>query len=133
MFRTLQEMSAMRRYMNMKTAVPGLLLASLLGSLGACTDAVAADQGIDVASRRVSYADLDLSRDAGAATLYSRIRFAARQVCEPTFGTFTWKLLEPTSRCIELAITRAVADVNAPALTSYHFAKTGQAIHLAEK
>jgi UrcA family protein len=123
----------MRRYMNMKTAVPGLLLSSLLGSLGACTDVVAAEQAAQVATRRVSFADLDLSRDAGAATLYARIHVAARQVCEPAYGTFAWKLLEPTSRCIELAITRAVADVNAPALTSYYFAKTGQVIHLAEK
>ena len=123
----------MRRYVNAKTALSGLLLSSLLGSLGACTDAIAADQGIDVATRKVRYADLDLSRDAGAAALYSRIRIAARQVCVPTYGTFTWKLLDPTSSCMELAITRAVADVNAPALTSYYLAKTGQTIHLAGK
>jgi UrcA family protein len=123
----------MRRYMNMRTAVPGLLLLSSLGSLGACTDAVAADQATQVATRRVSFADLDLTRAAAAATLYSRIHIAARQVCEPAVGAPILKALEPTHRCIEAAITRAVADVNAPALTNYYFAKTGQAIHLAEK
>jgi UrcA family protein len=123
----------MRRYMNMKTAIPGLLLSTLLGSLCACTDAVAADQTTEVATRRVSYADLDLSHQAGAAALYSRIRFAARQVCEPTYGNWTFKVLEPTHRCIETAVTRAVADVNAPTLTGYYLEKTGQAIHLAKK
>jgi UrcA family protein len=123
----------MRRYVNMKTAIPGLLLSTLLGSLCACTDAVAAEQAIEVATRRVSYADLDLTRDAGAAALYSRIHLAARQVCEPESGSWTWKVLEPTHRCIEAAITRAVADVNAPALTSYYLVKTKQTIHLAEK
>jgi UrcA family protein len=123
----------MRRYMTMKTAIPGLFLSTLLGSLCACTDAVAAEQSTEVATRRVSYADLDLSHDAGATALYSRIRFAARQVCEPTYGTWTFKVLGPTPRCIETAITRAVADVNAPTLTGYYLEKTGQAIHLAKK
>lgn len=123
----------MRRYMNMKIAIPGLLLSTLLGSLSACTDAAAAEQAKEVATRKVSYADLDLTRDAGAAALYSRIHFAARQVCEPVSDTWTWRVLEPARRCIEAAITRAVADVNAPVLTSYHLAKTGQTIDLAEK
>ncbi len=121
----------MRRYMNMKIAIPGLLLSTLMGSLSACTDAAAAEQ--EVATRRVSYADLDLTRDAGAAALYSRIHFAARQVCEPVSATWTWKVIEPARRCIEAAITRAVADVNAPALTGYYLTKTGQTVDLAEK
>jgi UrcA family protein len=123
----------MRRYMNMKTAVPGLLLASWLGSLGACTEAVAADQATQVLTRRVSFADLDLTRNAGAATLYSRIHLAARQVCEPLVGTPILKAIEPTHRCIQAAIARAVADVNSPALRSYYLSKSGQTIHLAEK
>ena len=123
----------MRRQTNMRIAIPGLLLSTLLGSLSACTDAVAAEQAAEVATRRVGYADLDLTRDAGAAALYSRIHFAARQVCEPVSAAWTWKVLEPARRCIEAAITRAVADVNAPALTTYYLAKTGQSIDLAEK
>jgi len=122
----------MRRYINLKTAIPGLLLATL-GWLSACTDVAAAEQASEVTTRRVRYADLDLTRDAGAATLYSRIHVAARQVCEPAYGIRTLKVFEPTHRCIEAAITRAVADVNAPALTSYYLAKTGQTIHLAGK
>lgn len=123
----------MRRYTTMKIAIPGLLLSTLLGSLSACTDAAAAEQATEVATRRVSYADLDLTRNAGAAALYSRIHFAARQVCEPVSVAWTWKVLDPARRCIEAAITRAVADVNAPELTGYYLAKTGQTIDLAEK
>jgi len=81
----------MRRQTNMRIAIPGLLLSTLLGSLSACTDAVAAEQAAEVATRRVGYADLDLTRDAGAAALYSRIHFAARQVCEPVSAAWTWK------------------------------------------
>jgi UrcA family protein len=121
----------MCRYMNMKIAIPGLLLSTLLGSLSACTDAAAAEQATEVATRTVSYADLDLTRNAGAAALYSRIHFAAKQVCEPVSVTWTW--LDPARRCIEAAITRAVADVNAPALTGYYLAKTGRTIDLAAK
>ena len=118
------ETSALRRYMNMKTAIPCLLL-SALGSLSACTDAGAAThQDHEIATRRVNYADLDLNRSEGAATLYSRIRSAAKYVCRP--GSDNWEWTPSTNRCTEQAIARAVADVNAPALTSYHAAHTRQ-------
>ena len=71
--------------------------------------------------RVVRYADLDLTHPAGAATLYSRLRVAARDVCDP---------VNPRDRssvnCAETALARAVADVNAPALTDYYLGKTGQ-------
>ncbi len=123
----------MRRYMNMKTAIPGLLLSTMLGSLWAGTDAVAAGEAMEVAARRISYADLDLSSDAGAAVLYARIRLAARQVCVVTSGAWRFGALESARGCIEAAVTRAVADVHAPTLTGYYLVKTGQSIHLAEK
>lgn len=34
-------------------------------------------------TRVVGYSDLDLSRDSGVATLYSRINSAAQAICEP--------------------------------------------------
>jgi UrcA family protein len=77
--------------------------------------------GIDV-----KYGDLDLTKASGAVTLYGRIYAAARQVCAPVEGrsldeSTAWK------DCVTQAIARAVADVNKPTLTSYHFAKTHKA------
>jgi UrcA family protein len=123
----------MRHLMNMKTAVPCALLAILLGTLSACADADAAQPGNVVATRRVKFGDLDVTRSAGAATLYSRIQRAAREVCEPAFASGAREVILLTHRCMEQSIARAVADVNAPALTAYHLTKTKQAITLARR
>ena len=127
----------MRRHTKMKTVIQCLLVTAYLGSLGACTDAYAADtapdQGQEIARRVVKFADLDLTHTAGAAALYSRIQSAARQVCTPTFASWEWATINTTRPCITKAITHAVADVNAPMLTSFHIAKTQQSIRLAEK
>jgi UrcA family protein len=124
-------MSAMRRYMNFKTAIPCSLLAILIGSLSACADAIARSD--EVPSRRVSFADLDLTRSVEAAILYSRIKSAAGEVCEPVVVGRPLASLAGTHQCVAESIARAVADVNAPALTSYHLAKTGHAIRLAQQ
>jgi UrcA family protein len=119
-------MSAMRRQLKMKIATQCLLVTAYVGALGACTDAYAADTstvpGLEFAQRTVKFADLDLTHAAGAEALYARIRSAARQVCAPS--------MRP---CIDQAIARAVADVNAPLLTSYSMTRSRQTIRLAEK
>ncbi len=127
----------MRRQLKMKIAIHCLLVTACVGVLGACTDAYAADtstvQGLEFAQRTVKFADLDLTRTTGAEALYSRIRSAARQVCAPSLASWEWKAIETTRPCIDKAITRAVADVNAPMLTSYYMARSRQTIRLAEK
>jgi UrcA family protein len=123
----------MRHLMNMKTAVPAALVAILFGSLSACADVHAAPAGYDVATRTVKYGDLDLARTAGAATLYSRIQNAARAVCEPAISSSVRESILLAHRCVEQSIARAVADVNAPALTSYHVSKTKRPITLARQ
>jgi UrcA family protein len=75
------------------------------------------------ASRVVRYGDLDLSRDSGVATLYSRINTAARAVCEP-LDVMMLKVLRERFDCRQDAVARAVSEVNSPALTSYYLAKT---------
>jgi UrcA family protein len=121
----------MRLLMNMKTAVPCAMLATLLGPLSAWADAYAAQPGYELATRTVKFGDLDLARTAGAATLYSRIQAAARAVCEPATGARESLLL--VRRCVDQSITRAVADVNAPALTGYHLTRIKQSITLARQ
>jgi UrcA family protein len=101
----------------------------LLSSLSA---AAAAVEPGEVATRRVNFADLDLTRSAGVAVLYARIKSAAGEVCEPVnAGALESVML--SHRCTEQAIARAVADVNAPGLTSYYLAKTRQTITLAQR
>ena len=123
----------MRHLMNPKTAVPCALLAILLGPLSACADVHAAPADYEVATRTVKYGDLDLARSAGAATLYSRIQNAANAVCEPGISSNARESMLRTRHCVEQSIARAVADVNAPALTSYYVSKTKRPITLARQ
>jgi UrcA family protein len=87
--------------------------------------AFAAQPEADASMRRaVSFSELDLAHRAGVATLYARIKYAAHDVCKPYFGEWMLEHLASTRACVENAVARAVADVNSPALTSYHQTKT---------
>jgi UrcA family protein len=119
----------MSRHPNMKTAIPCTLLAMLLSSL---TAAAAAVEPGEVPTRHVNFGDLDLTHSAGVAVLYQRIKSAATEVCEPVNARALASIMR-SQRCMEHAIARAVADVNAPALTSYYLAKTKQTVTLAQR
>ena len=55
--------------------------------------------------------------------LYTRIRSAAKAVCLPEYN-WLMEMRELSTQCREQAIARAVADVNAPALTAYYQGRT---------
>ena len=78
----------------------------------------------EVRQRVVSYADLDATHEAGAATLYRRITIAAESVCEITDSRRASHTLRE-QECQDAATDRAVADVNSMALTRYHAARSG--------
>jgi UrcA family protein len=83
----------------------------------------------DPPTRRVSYADLDISKPAGAKILYRRIEAAAQEVC--VFDTI--KDLGAAQRqrtCINRAVDNAVKGVNSVALSELHAANV---IHLASQ
>ena len=69
---------------------------------------------------RVSYADLDLSSSAGAATLYRRIKLAAHKVCGLAPGRIEWQRYEVWKNCYHAAIANAVVKVASPQLTALH-------------
>jgi UrcA family protein len=69
----------------------------------------------DVPTVRVSYQDLDLSSEHGAAALYSRIAGAAKRVC-PSTNVMGVQARITAEKCVAAAIERAVADVNSPQL-----------------
>jgi UrcA family protein len=67
----------------------------------------------------VRFPDLDLSKIAGAKTLYSRISLAARIVCRPLEGGDLQRA-EQHQACVDQAVAGAVANVNRPLLSQYH-------------
>jgi len=75
---------------------------------------VAAAVHDDVRREVVRFADLDLTRPAGAHELYRRIQRAAREVCE-RYGPAGYD-----RSCADQAIARAVATVGAPLLRAHY-------------
>ena len=70
-------------------------------------------------SLTVQFADLDLSKDAGAATLFNRIRGAALKVCSTYRGGPTLRDKQQHAACVDFAMSNAVARVDRPELTEY--------------
>jgi UrcA family protein len=100
----------------------------LCGAIALCTlqvTARASDEGLP--SKRVSYADLDISKPAGAKVLYGRIVRAAKEVCEYT-GYQSLGMSQMVNRCVDHAIDKAVKDVDSPALSAL---RPNSVIHFA--
>jgi UrcA family protein len=114
-------MNAMIRYMKLRTVVACSLLATSLSSLAAVATTASTED--DIPSRVVKFADLDLTHSQGAAVLYTRISTAARAVCLPQYN-WMMEMRAISAQCRSQAIARAVAGVNAPALTTYYTERT---------
>src|SRR5262249_28725659 len=81
-----------------------------------------ASDSFDAPRVTVKFGDLNLSSPAGAATLYSRIRAAAKSVCDPQdIGSLYGRLR--VSQCVHQAIADAVTKVNAPGLYAVYNSK----------
>jgi UrcA family protein len=83
----------------------------------------------DVSSVVVRYADLNLSSQAGIASLHKRIRNAAESVCSP-LETRILGLRQAYATCVEGALTDGIAAVGNPSLTQYH-ANKGRSVVVA--
>ena len=81
-------------------------------SIGAPAHAHGAALDDTTQSVTVRFADLDLTRPAGVATLHARLRTAARSVCGPVEGYWAY---EKTAwrHCVERAFDTALAKVEA--------------------
>ena len=113
----------------MKSAVRRALLAVAIASICTIANAGSPDQS---AQRTVRFADLDLSRPAGVAVLYQRIRMAAREVCQP-LDERDLMLLAASRSCVRDAIDHAVDDVHSLTLSRYHQTKTDAIIIAARR
>ena len=68
---------------------------------------------------RVSYADLDLTTDAGVEALYRRLKVAARQVCS-VYEDYMLERAIKHRGCYNQALTEAVTKVNVETLSALH-------------
>lgn len=67
----------------------------------------------------VQFADLDLSKDAGLARLFDRVKGAAKSVCSAHSGGTTMRDKQQYDACVDFALSNAVARVDRPELTDY--------------
>ena len=80
----------------------------------------------DAKQQVVTFADINMSSQAGAMTLYTRLGEAARHVCSNRQGRLRLGEMQRNRACVAEAIANAVTSVNQPALTAEHLARTSR-------
>ena len=97
-----------------------LMAGGALAQSSSVKEVVVRPSGGDVRTQAetVSYADLDLGRDAGARVLLSRINGAAKRVCGPVPEMHEPKA--PFKKCVDRAVDHAVTEVNRPTVNALH-------------
>lgn len=105
------------------------MLGAIVGAalLSASLVAAAAGAPVERAARSadVHFADLNLDRAGGAASLYQRLSVAADRVCSSRAFTGLYYTYSEYRSCVADALQQAVARVNHPALTAYYQQQTG--------
>jgi UrcA family protein len=111
---------------NARTAIArtGIAAAFALGTCLIANTAAAKDPTLNQVT--VSYADLDLSKPAGAQALYKRIRAAASKVCTPRVTISPIYRGRSFVKCYDEVMASAVAQVNRPVLTALYKEKTAK-------
>jgi UrcA family protein len=79
---------------------------------------LAAEPG-DRLTKKVTYGDLNLESQEGAKALYSRLRFAAQEVCFP-FESRELSRQGAWRACFNEALESAVANINKPLVSALH-------------
>jgi UrcA family protein len=81
-----------------------------------------ADDGLKGQSVKVSYADLNLQKEAGAKVLYRRLQQASKKACgvESYPHSASLKAKAESMRCYQSSLTTSVAKVNNALLTQIH-------------
>ena len=97
-----------------------------LGTVLPLSPATSAELDPGVRTSPVSLTGIDLANPAGAETVYRRLNLAAQSVCRPLHTLELGKRRAKWDRCVTDAVARAVADINAPALTAYAKSKGGK-------
>lgn len=73
-------------------------------------------------SVKVSYADLNLEKEAGAKVLYRRLQQASKQACgvESLQVAGSVRLITEMNRCYRDTLSAAVQEINSSELTRIH-------------
>lgn len=116
----------LEKFQNRTVARVAVLACAAFCANGITRPAHAADASIEVPTRQVSFAGLNLTKPGDVEVLYRRIAAAASQVCDTVAGPLPLETKFRVKRCMAETIARAVADVDAPALTQYYATKTHQ-------
>jgi UrcA family protein len=87
-----------------------------LASLSA--SAFATESSQTQARETVKYGDLNLAHPEGVAALYQRVAVAAGKVCS-SYESSDLTLRGQWRACVRDARSRAIADINIPALSAY--------------
>jgi UrcA family protein len=105
----------------MKTIFASLIALAALGALAAPAAAAPAGEAFHLV-QRVSYADLDLSKEADAQRLLNRLRRAAADVCES--GDISLARQAQSRACRQSAMAMAVAELQAPLVAQAYYGAT---------
>jgi UrcA family protein len=117
----------MQRHLHACGGSPGIGLALLLVTISSASQAdtsAAMRRGDErVQQSVVRYNRHDLRSSSGQGALYRRLQRAAERVCAADNGA-TLRERYAARECAAQSLARAVADVNAPAVTAMHQSKT---------
>jgi UrcA family protein len=101
-----------------------------IGRVGVLTFALSAGVAFadmsegEIKSVAVSYAELDLSKAAGAEVLYDRLQRAAAKVCgvhdRSSSMFYALNAAKKQKACYDDALSRAVAKIDAPLVKEQH-------------
>ena len=109
--------------MNQRKIVQSLISAAAVITISLPLSASAAtpSQFEDV-SVKVSYKDLNLDSEAGAQSLYSRLKHASKRACNVRSRTVTGSLraVAEAKRCYNETLEAAVRQIDNDALTRIH-------------
>jgi UrcA family protein len=110
----------------MKTAIKtqlnstaSMLAAGLLTFICVASGAALAAEPSQSLTKIVHYGDLNLDSEQGARALYSRLRWAARQVCSPLESAEIPRKSQ-WEKCFNNAVANAVGQVDKTMLSALH-------------
>jgi UrcA family protein len=113
-----------------KSAFTSILIATTFGLAFAHQVAAEPMSHGTTLSKTVRYSDLDISSEAGARSLLSRIRRAANYVCSGGDWVIQMNRGAAFQACVQRSSSRAVAELGNPVVTAMY---DGSAIRLATK
>jgi UrcA family protein len=87
----------------------------------------AADRTATSADIAVKFSEVQLTSQAGAESLYKKLRAAARSVCDDNAGGHrTLEVRARDQKCVNQVLADAVRRINQPMLTALHEVKTAK-------